>query len=313
MFKKRNPVSKFWLKLTDKRAYKIYKWELQNYNLDEVNNFYTGSNVLDSIDKITAKAKADGHLNVMHSGNAGDVIYALPTIKAIHEQTGVPVNMYLRLNQPLVLSGYLSHPVGTVMLSEKMVSLLSPLIIEQSYITICEAYDNQKIHVNLDIVRSKTISLSNGNIARWYSYFTGFTPQLWKKWLVVKPDHTYQDTIVLARSERYRNPSISYAFLSNYKNLVFIGVQSEYDDMKKNIPDLKWLQVTDFLELARVIAGCKLFIGNQSFPFSIAEGLKVPRILEVFAKVANVIPEGENAHDFYFQDHLENLVRQLVK
>ena len=81
--------------------------------------------------------------------------------------------------------------------------------------------------------------------------------------------------------------------------------------MKQSIPHLKWIQVNDFLELAGIIAGCKLFIGNQSFPFSIAEGLKVPRILEVYYKAANVIPEGENAHDFYFQEHLEELVSRL--
>jgi hypothetical protein len=311
MFKKRNILSKLWLKHTDKTRYKLYKWELQNYNLNEVTNFYTGNNTLNTLEKIIAETKELGYINVMHSGNAGDVIYALPTLKKLHELTRMPVNLYLRLNQPLVISGYLNHPMGTVMLNEKMVSLLKPLIIEQDYINFCEAYSDQKIHLTLDIVRSKTISLDQGNIARWYSYFTGVTPELWKPWLTVKPNTAYAQTIVLARSERYRNASIDYSFLKQYDNLVFIGVKSEFEDMQKSIPNLKWVQVNDFLELAGIIAGCKLFIGNQSFPFSIAEGLKVPRILEVFYKVANVIPEGDNAYDFYFQDHLEEMVRRL--
>ena len=311
MFKKRNILSKLWLKHTDKTRYKLYKWELQNYQLEEVTNFYTGNNTLNTLEKIITESKPLGYINVMHSGNAGDVIYALPTLKKLHEVSGLPVNLYLRLNQPLVLSGYLSHPLGTVMLNEKMVALLKPLIVEQKYINLCEAYTDQKIHVNLDIVRSKTISLANANIARWYGYFTGITPQLWKPWLSVTPNAAYAKTIVLARSERYRNASINYGFLKQYDNLIFIGVKSEYEDMKQSIPHLKWIQVNDFLELAGIIAGCKLFIGNQSFPFSIAEGLKVPRILEVYYKVANVIPEGENAHDFYFQEHLEELVSSL--
>jgi len=311
MFKKRNILSKLWLKHTNKTRYKLYKWELQNYQLEEVTNFYTGNNTLNTLEKIITESKPLGYINVMHSGNAGDLIYALPTLKKLHEVSGLPVNLYLRLNQPLVLSGYLSHPLGTVMLNEKMVALLKPLIVEQNYINLCEAYTDQKIHVNLDIVRSKTISLDNGNIARWYSYFTGITPQLWQPWLNVTPNAAYAGTIVLARSERYRNASINYSFLKQYDKLIFIGVKSEYEDMKQSIPHLKWIQVNDFLELAGIIAGCKLFIGNQSFPFSIAEGLKVPRILEVYYKAANVIPEGENAHDFYFQEHLEELVSSL--
>ena len=37
----------------------------------------------------------------------------------------------------------------------------------------------------------------------------------------------------------------------------------------------------DFLELARVIAGCKLFVGNSSSPYAIAEALKKPVVQEV--------------------------------
>jgi hypothetical protein len=311
MFKKRNTVSKLWLKITNKPQYKMYKWELENYKNEQVTNFFTGLDLLDTPDKIIEAARNDGYLNVMHSGNAGDVIYALPTIKRLHQVTGVPVNVYLRTNQPIVLSGHASHAMGAVMLNEKTVSLLSPLIAGQPYVNSCQVYGSEKIHINFDIVRSKTISLGCGNIARWYSYFTGITPQLWQPWLAVEPDPSYASTIVLARSERYRNSAINYSFLTNYSNLVFIGVESEYENMKTFIPNLRWVQVSDFLQLAQIIAGCKLFIGNQSFPFSVAEALKVPRVLEVYAKIANVIPEGPNAHDYYFQRHLESLVKEL--
>lgn len=311
MFKKRNALSKLWLKLTDKTNYKLYKWELQNYTLQEATNFYTGTDRLNTLGKILAETKDLGHINVVHSGNAGDIIYALPTLKKLHEISGLLINLYLRLDQPIVLSGHNSHPLGTVMLNEKMLGFLKPLISAQSYINSCDKYVDEKIHVNLDIFRSKTIGLNNSNISRWYSYFTGITPELWKAWLTAEPNTAYANTIVLARSERYRNPSINFGFLKEYKNLVFIGIKSEYDDMLKAIPDLKWVQVNDFLDLAQIIAGCKVFIGNQSFPFSIAEGLKVPRILEVFDNAPNVIPEGPNAHDHYFQEHFEELVKNL--
>jgi hypothetical protein len=197
------------------------------------------------------------------------------------------------------------------MLNQKMVDLLAPLVLSQNYINGCETYNGQQIHIDLDFFRSKLIPVDRGNIARWCGYLTGVTPQLWKNWLTVEPDKTYANTIILARSERYRNTSINYAFLQKYNEVVFIGVASEYEDMRQSIPNLKWVQVDDFLKLAQIIAGCKFFIGNQSFPFSIAEGLKVPRILELYYEIANVIPEGENAYDFFFQEHFESLVNEL--
>ena len=61
-----------------------------------------------------------------------------------------------------------------------------------------------------------------------------------------------------------------------------------------------------------MISGGKLFIGNQSFPFSVAEGLKVVRLLEVYHRSPNVIPEGQHGYGFYFQKHFEDLVDTLV-
>lgn len=313
MFKKKNLISRLLLKLTNSNQYKQYKWELRNYTEQEVLNFFTGDDRLDTQEKIIAVARQDQVLNIIHSGNSGDLIYALPTIKKIYEVTNVPIYLYLRLNQPLPAPVYSNsrHSMGSVMISQNMANILFPLLNSQSYIYKCEAYNNQKIHIDLDFFRNKTIPLINSNLARWYSYVTGFTPELWKPWLQVEPDFSYADKIVLARSERYRNSTINYSFLKDYKNTVFIGVKSEYEDMKKAIPNLEWIQVKNFLELAQVIAGCMFFIGNQSFPYSIAEGLKIPRILEAYYHVAHVIPEGENAHDFYYQNHFESLVKQL--
>ncbi len=68
-------------------------------------------------------------------------------------------------------------------------------------------------------------------------------------------------------------------------------------------------QVSDFLQLAQLIAGSRLFIGNQSLPFAIAEALKVNRLLEVYYKAPNVAVSGRNGYDFCFQQQFEYLVR----
>ena len=39
--------------------------------------------------------------------------------------------------------------------------------------------------------------------------------------------------------------------------------------------------------------------------YQIAEALKIPRILEIFPRMPNIIPMGEDAYDFYAQSALE--------
>jgi hypothetical protein len=311
MFKKRNLVSRLWLKHTDNTRYKQYKWELKNQKQLAFANFITDAEKLTSPAKIQKYADANGKIRLSHSGNAGDIIYALPTIEAIRKLTDAKIELYLRLGQPLILSGYNSHPLGNVMLNQKMAEMLITLLKPQPYIDLVEIHTDQIIDIDLDYFRAGGIPLDKGNIARWCSYLTGVNPILWKPWLNVEPDQSYADTIVMARSERYRNYTINYKFLNAYANIVFIGVESEYIDIKKTIPHIKWVQVDDFMQMASIIAGSKFFIGNQSFPYSIAEGLKVPRILETSFEVINVVPEGNDGYDFFFQEHLESLVKTL--
>ena len=67
-----------------------------------------------------------------------------------------------------------------------------------------------------------------------------------------------------------------------------------------------------FLELAEIIKSCKLFIGNLSFGYALAEAIKVPRLLESQPDFPLVYPNGENAYDFYFQEHFELLFKKLI-
>ncbi|CAM3904158.1 hypothetical protein MUGA111182_16365 [Mucilaginibacter galii] len=311
MFKKKDIFSKLWLKHTNRFAYKEYKWDLQNYNNLQFTQHLVGSGKLNNIEKIKAVAQSAGCLNVLHSGNAGDIIYALATIKRINELTSVPVNVYLRLNRPNNLPNYNSHPVGNVMLNDKMAALLIPLIATQPYIESCKIFTDEEIHIDMDYFRAGILPMQ-GNIARWVGYITGVNAELWKSWLSVEPDVKYANSIVIARSGRYQNTTIDYTYLNKFNNLVFIGIEPEYQDIKKHLPGIKWLSVENFLQMAQIIAGCKFFIGNQSFPFSIAEGLKAPRMLELSLEIINVVPEGPYAHDFLFQDHFESLVEQLA-
>ena len=98
-----------------------------------------------------------------------------------------------------------------------------------------------------------------------------------------------------------------------FRNIKFIGIEEEYEDMRQVLPDLQFKPVKDFLEMATIINSCKLFIGNQSFPFAIAEALKATRLLELYYKVPNVIVEGPGGNDFMYQPQFEYAVKRLYE
>jgi hypothetical protein len=308
-FTKKNLFEKLYLKVSDKKQYKKYKYQvLEEQWKATVDSYLTKhKDSFKSLDEL----KSIPVINVAHSGNAGDIIYSLPTLKKINQLTGRKFNYYLRLNQPHGIGEQYDHPLGLVMLNEKMANMLKPLLEAQPYIEVCTTYEGQLLDIDLDNFRKIGLLLDRGDISRWCSYITGITPDLYQPWLEVEPDERYSSSIVVARSERYRNPNLDFSFLANYEQVFFVGIKSEYEDIKKHVPNIEWVEVDNFLQLAMVIKGSKAFVGNQSFPFSIAEGLKVPRILEMCVFTPNVIPQGVNGYDIYFQNHFESLVDSL--
>lgn len=94
---------------------------------------------------------------------------------------------------------------------------------------------------------------------------------------------------------------------------MFVGTKDEFENVKIEIPNLKHLQIDHFLDLAYVIKSCKVFVGNQSMCYAIAEAVKAPRIVELCKFAPNVIPQGDGpAYDFYTQHAFEFYVEQLM-
>jgi hypothetical protein len=243
-----------------------------------------------------------------HSGHAGDIIYSLPSLKEL--SGGKATNFYLSLNRK-VNYGKLKHPLGNIMLNEKTVEALHPLLQAQDYISNVLVHNGEAIHYDFDYIRDYPFMQNSGSIARWYFYFFAINADLGKAWINVEPDSSWKDYIIISRSFRYRQPLISYGFLKKYTKLLFVGLEDEYADMKKQLPSLEYVKVQNFLQLAQIIKGGKFFIGNQSFPFSLAEAMKVKRVLEVFVPCPNVIPEGANGYDFIYQPQFEKIVERL--
>jgi hypothetical protein len=244
-----------------------------------------------------------------HFGLIGDIIYAVPAMKALAGDK--KIHLHLQINQKSLYKKSMKHANQGKILTEKSVEMIAPLLLAQPEFAVVDVLTDQPVDYDLDEFRNFPFDYNTNHICRWYFHMYGITADLGKPWLQVTPDPAFKNEILIARSFRYRAPGIRYDFLKSYPNITFVGLKEEYADMKTVIPGLKYRAVQDFLELAKIIAGCKFFIGNQSFPFAVAEGLKVPRALELCFECPNVIPEGPNAYDFLYQPQLEKVVKQL--
>ncbi len=293
-------IKKMYLKMTDRSAYKFYKHSLKD------KKFETATAVLPAFN-VDHPFKTDTHFR--HSGNAGDIIYALPTMLALSKNG--KAFLHLNLHQKTQYDHF--HPLGDIMLNEKMIDMLKPLLLYQPTIAACDAYNGQQIDYDLDSFRKQTLNLRAGSIVRWYFHVFGIYADTSKPWMMAPKKQGLEDHILIGRSHRYRSPGISYAFLTKYPKVSFIGLPIEFEDLKKDIPNLEYYAVNNFLETAEAINSCRLFIGNQSFPFAVAEALKVNRLLEVYFYAPNVIPEGRGAYDFVYQPQFESAVAKLYK
>ena len=249
-------------------------------------------------------------ISFLHYGHLGDIINSLPIIKEISKNS--KCNLFIQKEKLIPKHVSLNdHPFGKVYLSEKSILKFLPLLKEQNFLENVDIYDNQKIDIDLNFFRKLKINFNIDSV-RWYSHITGVHADLSEKYLEVKGSEKFKNYIVILRSLRRQNKFINYSFLKNYKSIVFVGLKNEFDDLKKSINHLEHYDSEDFLELASIIKNSKVFIGNLSFGYALAEALKVPRLLESAPDFPLVYPNGSKGYDFYFQNHFEYLVKKLA-
>ena len=233
-----------------------------------------------------------------HSGDMGDIIYSLPTIRSLGG--GI---LYLDINNSIA-----DH------FTKKYFDILRPLILSQPYIQEVQIWSGEPINHNLDLFRTnasgKQVDLSFFNLCEAHLDRFNLDKNLKdEQWLFVDFPLKYEEefrTIIFARSARYHNNDFNWNTIVNEygRSAFFVGIQSEYDDFIKqyNCKNIPFKETKDLLNLARYIAGSELFVGNQSCPYAIAEGMKKNTILEVCSYSPNCLFERPNArHHVYLK------------
>jgi hypothetical protein len=254
-------------------------------------------------------------LNVVHSGNIGDILYSIPFLLGILERkkyTGI--NFYLRLNTPAQYSN--KHPLGNVLLNRAYADALLPLLKHQGYINEAVIYTHQRIDIDLDEFRKLPIYFQTGVIPRWYFWLGDAEYDLSRPWVFASPaDNKYKDKVLVSRTHRHRSSIINYKFMNAYaKDIVFVGTEDEWKLFKVECPDCtEWVMFKTVLDMAKAYAACKFFVGNQGMPYTLAESMKINRLLEANAQAPNNIPFSTNGQDALFQGPFEKKFKKMYE
>ena len=191
--------------------------------------------------------------------------------------------------------------------AESLIALLSG----QPGLEEVALYEGQSIDIDLDQFRKvHGVDFGRGDICRYYSYAFKCQPCLYLPWLKVDPSDKYANAVLVNRTQRYHG-RVSYNFLAGLPNVFFIGYPHEYADFIKDCPRIPHINPDNAKTLASYIAGCKAFVGNQSFCFSLAEALKVPRLLELYPPAPNVIIHGPKGWDAINQAIFQEIAEGL--
>ncbi len=260
-----------------------------------------------------------------HSYNAGDLISILPGFKKNYEDHGQKVLIYQELGFPVDLGGF-DHPVKNsegqhVCMNQTMFDMLYPLIRNQEYVEDFKVWNGEKVDYDFGMVRDgKQVPIPNGSIFHWpFMTFPDLTCDVSAPWINTirksKNAHWLSDKIIVNRTFRYTNPYISYYFLKQYgDNVLFMGAHEEWEGFNKAFNlDTGLMPVLDFMEAAQKIEACKLFIGNQSLLWHIANATGARNIVELSSEYPNCWPTVDGGHGVAYQQAMEHLTEKLMK
>jgi hypothetical protein len=228
-----------------------------------------------------------------HSGDMGDIIFSLPVIRAMGG--GI---LYL---DP---KGGFGSPLVKIVakdrtkLDAKSIDMLAPILKQQPYIEDVRHWNGEPVDHDLDQFRN---SLGFNNLSD--SHLTAFnlpTTERDAAWIQIADPIVIPDRpIVVNRSIRYHG---NYTFWeSNLPRLgskcIFVGYPKDYEIFIYTFgQEIPYYPTPELLTLARVIAGCHLFMGNQGFPHALAEGMKKNLVNEVFQHRPSAIFKRDGAN-----------------
>jgi hypothetical protein len=214
-----------------------------------------------------------------HRGGGGDMIYGLATMYnlgggVIHLNMDAEIQFYKAL---LDAQPYVQNVV------------YSPMNINK--------WEKFEVTYNLDLFRGQPFN--SITILECHARAFNLKFDLTHHWLFnVKRKHIADIIINDTGKIRWEGITVKWEELRGFEDrAVFVGLDGEYNNFCENRKyDIKRYKIKDAMEFAQIIKGSKLYIGNQSTGLAIAEGLKVPRVADLYLGNSKQYPKGKNGH-----------------
>jgi hypothetical protein len=233
-----------------------------------------------------------------HAGDRGDIVAGLPTLRALG-------------------GGVLFIEAATYtreMLTPDRWCGLDTLIKQQPYISDVREWQRTQTTFNGNDWRvrhgraMRTGQFKDRPLTDWQldQYGLPFTERD-TPWLTVEPRK--EARVIFNRTgagrtihNTYHNRRFPWHFVwEKYrKQAAFVGTPDEHSVFCATCGKVPHIPTKDLNEAAQVIAGCDLFVGNQSVCFWLAEGMKKNLVLEVWPEGPNstiVRPGATQGHD----------------
>lgn len=240
--------------------------------------------------------------NFYHSGDLGDIIYSLPTVKALGG--GV-----LHLGNKHTIANNKPEKLITSEIVQNFKSFLS----QQNYIKDVVFTDNENIKIDYNLNKFRTFFVDWGNkkynveeaaklrqtnlVELTQKEFNLSGNLYLDKWLSCDEK---VDTlpIVVNRTSRYNNSLFPWRQIIEFigDKIMFVGHENEYNNFINKFGKVEYKKALNFNELFKIINSCNLFIGNQSFCYSLAEGLKKSCIQETDTYMNNCMYFRKDSH-----------------
>ena len=244
------------------------------------------------------------NITFSHTGNIGDILFSLYFCKEftiINKQDKFNFNIQINVEDPALKM--LNHPFGTVRMTSESANFIKSLLESQEYINeVSISNDIPANAINLDLFRKLPCNFMAGDIRSWYYNLSKqhLPREFWKPIITSSTDDKYKDKILVISTERYQNVFIDYKQLKQFKNhLIFIGTEKEHNLFNDKYFNIEYKKCSSLLEIAKYMSGAKGVLGNQSGLYSLAECMKVKRILisaEYFMFNNKIVPGPVNNH-----------------
>jgi len=223
-----------------------------------------------------------------HSGQLGDIIYSLLTVKTLCGDSRKAI-FYISLYETIRMHWFDSIRIVYGM-DKDSYNFIAPLIASQSYIEKVLVHNGERVNYDFDVslfnYRAGIVKQTN-----IINYYDNIDYSKVDKWLTLPKIDGFPRFNILNRTRRYRNDILNYAEVA--KKFCFIGLRSEVDF------DIPRIQVQNALQVADVLNHCHCFVGNQSLAYAIAWGLGVEKRALEIGPVANV----KDQNGFKIQDN----------